>query len=176
MYNVFMFRLVLLFLILGSQSVFAQQGESVFALTSVVFSQSQEIPAKYTCQGGDVNPPLVLSNIPKKTKSFALTVHSPDAPEGTWVHWVVYNIPPDKNEIAENTIPGEQSLNDFGKYNYSGPCPTDEKTHTFIFQAYALDDVLVIDEGMTMVDLERAMAKHILAQSQLTGNYRKPVW
>ena len=156
---------------------FAHAGDQPkFELTSSVFKQDEDVPQKYTCQGGDINPPLEIKNVPAKTKSLALTVHDPDAPEGVWVHWVVYNIPPTKTAIAENSIPGYQSLNDFGKYNYGGPCPSDEKPHHYVFRAYALNTILLINEGMTMRDLEKAMGGHILAKTELIGLYRKPIW
>ena len=150
--------------------------KKVFELVSPAFAAGEEIPAKYTCQGGDSNPPLEMKNLPPKTQSLALTVHDPDAPEGVWVHWVVYNIAPQKTIVAENSVPGYQALNDFGRYNYGGPCPQDEKLHRYLFRAYALNSILEINEGMTMKDLEKAMGGHTIAKSELTGTYRKPIW
>ena len=150
--------------------------QSKFELISPAFKQNEDIPQKYTCQGGDINPALEFKNIPAKTKTLALTIHNPDAPEGVWVHWVVYNIPPEKNFIVENSMPGYQALNDFGKFNYSGPCPSDEQQHRYIFRAYAVDTILLINEGMTMKDLEKAMSGHVVAKTELIGNYRKPIW
>ena len=147
-----------------------------FELVSAAFARDADIPQKFTCQGSDINPPLEIKIPPRKTTTLALTVHDPDAPEGVWVHWVVYNIPPEKTVIAENSVPGYQALNDFGKFNYGGPCPPDEKPHHYVFRAYALDDILLINEGMTMKDLEKAMNGHVLAKSELTGIYRKPIW
>lgn len=152
----------------------AQAGK--FELTSPAFKNGEDIPQKYTCQGGDINPPLEMNNLPPKTKSLAITMHDPDAPEGVWVHWVVYNIPPARTAIAENTVPGYQAFNDFGKYNYGGPCPSDEKPHHYVFRAYALNDILIFNEGGTMKDLEKAMGGHIIAKFELTGVYRKPIW
>ena len=117
-----------------------------------------------------------MKNVPAKAQSLALTVHDPDAPEGTWVHWVVYNIPPKKALLAENSTPAYQALNDFGKYNYGGPCPADEKLHHYVFRPYALNTILPINEGMTMKDLEKAMGMHVIAKSELVGTYRKPIW
>jgi Raf kinase inhibitor-like YbhB/YbcL family protein len=147
-----------------------------FQLSSPAFEANADIPKDYTCNGGDINPPLQMQNIPAKTKSMALTMHDPDAPQGVWVHWVLYNIPPDKIEIPKNSIPGYQSLNDFGRYAYGGPCPPDEKPHHYVFRAYALDAILEINEGMTMKDLEKLMAGHIIAKDELIGVYRKPIW
>ncbi len=147
-----------------------------FQLTSTAFEANSDIPQKYTCQGSDTNPLLKFQNTPAKAKSLAITVHDPDAPEGVWVHWVVYNIPPNTTELPENINPEYQALNDFGKYNYAGPCPSDEKQHHYIFRAYALDVILMTNDGMTMKDLEKAMRGHIVAQSELVGVYRKPIW
>ena len=159
-------------------SVFARADEnSKFAVVSPAFTDNGEFPVKFTCHGSDINPPLEFKNIPLKTKSIALTVHDPDAPEGVWVHWVVYNIKPDTKSIPENTVPGRELFNDFGRYHYGGPCPPDEKEHHYIFRVYALDRVMDnINEGATMKDLEKNVRGRILAQAKLTGVYRKPVW
>ncbi len=167
---------LLCFLFLFVAAPLHAEEEWKFELTSPAFKQNEDIPQKYTCQGGDINPPFELKELPAKTKSIAITVHTPDAPEGVWVHWVVYNIAPTRISIPENSTPGYQALNDFGKYNYSGPCPSDENPHHYVFRAYALDAILKIDEGMTMKDLEKVMGKHIIAKSQLIALYRKPVW
>lgn len=91
-------------------------------VTSSSFGSSQLIPKKYTCDGDDVNPPLSIGGVSEETKSLVLVVDDPDAPMGTWVHWVVWNIPP-TDRIEENTVPGVEGLNDFGKHSYGGPCP-----------------------------------------------------
>ena len=147
-----------------------------FEVASSAFTQNGEIPVKFTCYGSDINPPLELENIPPKTKSMALTVHDPDALEGIWVHWVVYNIKPATTVIAQNSIPGYETFNDFGKEHYAGPCPVDEKEHHYVFRTYALDQIMDIEEGATMKDVEKAIRGHILAQAKLTGVYRKPMW
>jgi Raf kinase inhibitor-like YbhB/YbcL family protein len=165
-----------LMLTIGFVGLARAEDKPKFELISSAFKHDEDIPEKYTCRGGDINPPVEFKNIPAKTKTLALTVHDPDAPEGTWVHWVVYNIPPTKGEVAENSTPGYQALNDFGKYNYSGPCPSDEKQHHYVFRAYAVDTILLINEGMTMKDLEKAMSGHVVAKSELIGLYRKPIW
>jgi len=148
-----------------------------FAVTSPAFTDNGEFPVKFTCHGSDINPPLEFKNIPLKTKSIALTMHDPDSPEGVWVHWVAYNIKPDVTSIPENTVTGTELFNDFGRFHYGGPCPPDEKEHHYIFRVYALDKIMMdVNEGATMKDLEKAIRGHILAQAQLTGVYRKPVW
>lgn len=167
---------VFLLLISPVQAQEEKPAQEKFELLSPAFKNNDEFPEKYTCKGGDINPPLEIKNLPSKTKALALTFHDPDAPEGVWVHWVVYNLPPDKAVIAENTVPQFQALNDFGKYNYSGPCPSDDRVHHYTFRAYALSAVLDVNEGGTMKDLEKAMGRHILAKSELVATYRKALW
>ena len=173
-----MWRLLFLFIFIAMVPVFVHAAEGVnkFELTSPALKQDGDLPSKYTCLSGDINPPFEMKNVPAKTESMALTMHDPDVPEGIWVHWVLYNIPPKKKIILENSVPGYQALNDFGRYNYGSPCPADEKLHHYIYHAYALDIILTINEGMTMKDLERVMAGHILGESKLTALYRKPIW
>jgi Raf kinase inhibitor-like YbhB/YbcL family protein len=142
-------------------------------LTSVSFKNNGNIPQKYTCEGGDINPPLTIKNVPHLSQSLVLTVSDPDAPEGNWSHWVVYNISPNTIEIIKNTNPGTEGLNDFGKYAYGGPCPPDERPHHYIFRLYALDFFLIINEGPTLGEVEKAIRGHIIAQTQLVGLYRK---
>ena len=145
---------------------------SAFQLTSPAFKQNDIIPVKFTCQGEDINPELNISGIPEKTVSLALIVDDPDAPMGTWVHWVVYDIMPTTIQIAENTIPGTQGYNDFKKVNYGGPCPP-SGTHRYFFKLYALDTILKLSEGATKAQVEEAMKEHIIAQTELMGLYKK---
>ena len=152
---------------------FADSGNNGFRLTSSAFENNAVIPKEYTCDGGDVNPPLAFKNIPPKTKSLALTVSDPDAPEGTWSHWVVYNISPNTGEIIENTNPGTEGLSDFGKYTYGGPCPADEKLHHYIFRGYALDDILYVNEDPSLGEVEKAVRNHTIAKTELVGTYQK---
>ena len=148
-------------------------------LESSSFAQGQPIPQKYTCEGGDASPQLHWSNAPQGTKTFALIVDDPDAPGGTWVHWVVYNIPADTHEMRAGmaktaTIPaGAQGLNDFKKIGYGGPCPPPGKPHRYFFKLYALDTELPVKPRATKSDIESAMQGHILANPELTGTYRR---
>lgn len=170
---------IFLFILLARFPVFAAEQEATvgkFELVSSAFKNNEEIAAKYTCHGGDVNPPLEFKNIPKKTKAMALTIQDLDAPEGVWVHWVVYNIPPTANQIPPNVTPGYEALNDYGKYAYKGPCPMDEKVHRYIFKAYAVNKIIPIDDGMTIKDVEKEISRHTIAKSELIGTYRKPIW
>lgn len=157
----------------SSLVVLAQPKPNDFQLTSPAFEDNGDIPKKYTCDGGDINPPLTFKNVPAKTKSLGLTVSDPDAPEGTWSHWVVYNIPPDTKEIKENTNPGTEGLNDFGKYTYGGPCPPNEKLHHYIFHAFAVDSILYINEAPTLNEVEKAVQWHTIAKAKLVGTYQK---
>jgi len=152
--------------------MYPNTGEGAMKITSAAFSDNQMIPRKFTCQGDDVNPPLAINAVPAGTRSLALIVDDPDAPMGTWVHWVVFNIPPDTTSIGENSIPGEPAGNNFGRPNYGGPCPP-SGTHRYFFKIYALDTLLQSADISSKADLEQSMAGHILGQAQLIGLYQK---
>lgn len=147
--------------------------EPNLTLTSSAFENDQFIPSDYTCSGTDINPPLAIKNIPVHTKSLLLVVHDPDAPRGNWTHWVVYGIKPDTKFIAENSIPGNELLNDFGNFHYSGPCPPDGKPHHYVFDLYALDTKFSTNEGARLKNLLIKIQGHILDKTQLIGVYRK---
>lgn len=140
-------------------------------LSSPEFEHNQLIPEKFTCDGEDINPTLNIEDIPPETKSLALIVDDPDAPMGTWVHWVVFDIPV-ISKIEENSVPGMQGTNDFQKLDYGGPCPP-SGTHRYFFKLYALDCKLNLEEGVRKKDVEKAMQGHILAQTELIGLYRR---
>jgi Raf kinase inhibitor-like YbhB/YbcL family protein len=143
-------------------------------IVSPAFKHNELIPKKYTCDGKDVNPPLLIENIPPGAKSLALIVDDPDAPVGTWVHWVVWNISPGTREIKEDSVPkgAEQGVNDFWKNDYGGPCPP-SGTHRYFFKLYALDAVLNLGSKAKKSDLEGAMKGHILEKAELIGLYRR---
>ncbi len=148
-------------------------------LSSAAFRPGGAIPEAYTCEGRDISPPLAWGEPPAGTKSFALISDDPDAPMGTWVHWVLYNLPPQarqlpeafptSSELADGT---RQGTTDFGRTGYGGPCPP-SGTHRYFFKLYALDAALDLAPGAGKADLERAMAGHIIAQAELMGTYRK---
>lgn len=140
-------------------------------ITSPDFENNKSIPVKFTCEGDDVNPTLILEGIPKEAKSLALIVDDPDAPGKTWVHWVVYDIPI-VGRIDENSVPGKEGMTDFGKKGYGGPCPP-SGTHRYFFKIYALDKALDLNEGIRKPDLEKAMQGHILDKAELMGLYKK---
>lgn len=143
-------------------------------ISSPVFPHDGTIPPKFTCDGTDVNPPLSVAGIPEKTRSLALIVDDPDAPARTWVHWVVWDIPPGTGEIPENSVPAgaTQGTNDFGKQRYGGPCPP-SGTHRYFFKLYALDAPLALKPGASKGQVEEAMKGHILGQAELIGRYRR---
>lgn len=140
-------------------------------LSSAIFKQNEFIPRRYTCDGVNVNPSLNIDHIPKKAESLAIIVDDPDAPSGTWVHWVIWNIPV-THHIKENDAPGVEGLNDSGKHEYSGPCPP-RGTHRYFFKAYALDCMLKIPESSDKTSLVRAMEGHILGFGELIGLYKR---
>lgn len=140
-------------------------------VSSAEFSQAGSIPTKYTCEGDDVNPPLDISNIPEDVKSFAIIVDDPDAPGGTWVHWLVWNIPV-THHIRENENLGVEGMNDFKRMHYGGPCPP-SGTHRYYFRIYGLDDLIGLKSGASRRDLEQAMRSHILAYGETMGSYKK---
>jgi Raf kinase inhibitor-like YbhB/YbcL family protein len=149
-------------------------------LTSTVFKEGQPIPTDYTCSGPDQSPPLTWNNLPTDTVSVALICDDPDAPAGTWVHWVIYNIPPDMNGLPLNvpkteTLPSgaRQGVNDFGRIGYGGPCPPRGKPHRYYFKLYALDAQLSLAPGATRQALLDAMKGHVLAEGQLMGTFRR---
>ena len=141
-------------------------------LTSPEFVHNGYIPREFTCQGEDVSPELNIEDVPEGTKSLTIIMDDLDAPVGTWVHWVVFDIAPTTTVIARNTIPGKQGINDFGKENYGGPCPPSGK-HRYFFKLYALDKVLSEKGGISKERLVSAMGGHILAQTELIGFYEK---
>ncbi len=139
-------------------------------ITSPAFGHNQPIPREYTCQGADVNPTLEIRGIPPGVKSLALIMDDPDAPMGTWDHWLVYNIQP-AEKIERNSIPGVQVKNSFGKLDYGGPCPP-SGTHRYFFKLYALDTTLTLPPASKKA-LEKAMEGHALDKTELIGLYKK---
>ena len=142
-------------------------------LSSRAFEHGERIPPRYTCDGPNVSPPLTIAGVPQGARALALVMDDPDAPAGTWDHWVVWNIPPETVEIAEDTEPeGVQGITDFGVPGYGGPCPP-SGTHRYQFRLYALDRELDLAEGSTKDQLETVVKEHVLAEARLTGLYRR---
>jgi Raf kinase inhibitor-like YbhB/YbcL family protein len=140
-------------------------------VSSPAFGQNEKIPVNYTCDGRDINPQLSISGIPDGTVSLALIVEDPDAPLGTWDHWIVWNIPP-TGKIEEDTVPGIEGMNSFNKRSYGGPCPP-FGTHKYIFSVYALDTQLALGEDAGKKEVLEAMNGHILAKGKLVGTYSR---
>lgn len=140
-------------------------------VSSTAFQNEGMIPLKYTCDGTNINPPLDVEHIPEEAKCLALIVDDPDAPVGTWVHWVVWNIPV-THHIKENEIYGIEGLNDFQQHHYGGPCPP-SGTHHYYFKVYALDALLDLPVNATKEKLEKAMSEHIIAFGELIGLYKR---
>ncbi|KPK98957.1 MAG: hypothetical protein AMJ95_01475 [Omnitrophica WOR_2 bacterium SM23_72] len=162
----------LLFFVLATFVIINKtEGGVAMKISSPEFENNQFIPKKFTCQGKDINPTLIIEDIPEEAISLALIVDDPDAPMGMWVHWVVFDIPV-VGRIEENSIPGKQGINDFGRKDYGGPCPP-SGTHRYYFKIYALDAMLNLQEGMSKKELERVMEGHILDKAELIGLYKK---
>jgi len=138
------------------------------------FTNNGTIPKEYTCDGKDINPPLEISEIPEGTKTLAIISDDPDSPSGTWVHWVVWNIPVNSEtiNIEEDSNPGTSGKNSFRKLGYGGPCPP-SGTHRYFFKIYALDSELDLEEGAPGRDLENAMQGHLLDKAEIIGLYSK---
>jgi Raf kinase inhibitor-like YbhB/YbcL family protein len=149
-----------------------------FRLTTA-FENSGLIPEKFSCDGADISPELTWTEPPPGTKALGLIVDDPDAPGGTFVHWVLYDLPPNTGRLAEGLAKtrqlangARQGRNDFGKIGYSGPCPPKGASHRYIFKLYALDAKVNLKAGVSKSGLERAMKGHILAQAEISGRYR----
>ena len=152
-------------------------------IQSTAFADGDLIPKRHTCDGPDLSPALAWSGAPAGTRSFALVCDDPDAPVGTWVHWVVYDLPATTSSLPEGVTKdrelksagaqggGRQGTNDFRKIGYGGPCPPPGKPHRYFFKLYALDAALGLDAGATKSEVMRAAERHILAEAQLIGRY-----
>jgi Raf kinase inhibitor-like YbhB/YbcL family protein len=157
-----------------------ETSKATMQLTSSAFTEGKPIPTRYTCDDKDVSPPLQWTHAPPSTGSFVLIADDPDAPAGTWVHWVLFDLPASATALAEDIpksqhLPGgaTQGLNDFRRLGYGGPCPPHGKPHRYFFKLYALDTRLELKPGATKADVERAMQNHVLGQAQLMGTYQR---
>lgn len=153
-------------------------------LTSTAFKTGETLPKKYSCEGEDLSPPLAWSGAPAQTRSFAFIMDDPDAPAGTWVHWVLYDLPPGFQKLSEG-LPKNPSLangakhgacwgvDSFSRAGYYGPCPPPGKVHRYIFRLYALDKLLGLKPKAAKDEVLSAMKGHVLAQAELTGLYKR---
>lgn len=182
--KVLVYLTILTFLMAVFVLYFSQRSEETYypktsisktmELSSPAFANNSNIPQKYTCDGDDVNPPLQINKVPEGTKSLVLIVDDPDAPLGTWDHWLVWNISPSVSLIEEDSIPGGaiEGTNDFGKQPYGGPCPP-SGTHHYHFKLYALDKTLNMPASARKEELEKAMEEHVLDWTELVGLYQR---
>ena len=170
---VFIFSIHFVFLIsktMGGETI----KDGKLKISSPAFENNGPIPKKYGCEGDNVNPPLKIENTPAEAKSIALIFDDQDAPRGSYVHWLLWNINPKTKEIRGNSIPegAVQGVNDFKKNNYGGPCPP-TRPHRYVFKVFILDTVLSLNSNATKPDLEKAMEGHIIGQAQLKGSYKR---
>jgi Raf kinase inhibitor-like YbhB/YbcL family protein len=140
-------------------------------IESSAFANKDPIPKQYTCDGVDVSPPLQVSAVPPQTKSLVLIVDDPDAPHGTFDHWIVWNLPPDTKTLTEGGAVPREGINGFQDTRYRGPCPPKGKPHRYFFKLYALDKMLTLEEGSPKQAVEQAMQGHVLEQAELVGVY-----
>ncbi|RJQ24759.1 YbhB/YbcL family Raf kinase inhibitor-like protein [Candidatus Parcubacteria bacterium] len=143
-------------------------------ISSPVFENNTKIPLDYSCDGPGINPPLLFLDVPEITQSLALIVEDPDAPSGTFIHWVVYNIDPKTEEVTEGSVPkgGIEGLNTAGEAKFRPPCPPNGE-HRYIFKLYALDTTLDLPEGSTKEEIEESIKGHIIDTAELTGLYNR---
>ncbi|MBI5048287.1 MAG: YbhB/YbcL family Raf kinase inhibitor-like protein [Deltaproteobacteria bacterium] len=177
MNRIAIFIISLFFVFVNVYYTFAKE-ETIMQIKSTVFEDSGLIPRKHTCDGADISPPLTWTKPPAGTKSIVLICDDPDAPMGTWDHWVLYGLSPDTTSLPENVPPqkevlkgAKQGINDFRKIGYGGPCPPKGPAHRYFFKIYALSAELNLSAGVTKKDVEKAMKGHILAEGQLMGKY-----
>jgi Raf kinase inhibitor-like YbhB/YbcL family protein len=153
---------------------------SGFRLASTSFAHGESIPVRHTCDGEDRSPPLAWTDVPVETRAFALVCDDPDAPRGTWVHWLLYQLPAEAAELGPG-VPSQpqlpsgarQGINDAGDVGYGGPCPPPGKPHRYFFRLYALDVALNLPPGVNRADLDAAMNGHVLAEATLMGTYQR---
>ncbi len=162
-------------------SIHGQGGKgAAIHVTSPAFTEGKPIPSRYTCDGKDVSPPIRWDNAPSSAKTFALICEDPDAPSGTWVHWMIYNISADTTSLPERVMKSPeliinwfQCVNDFGKFGYNGPCPPNGKAHRYFFKVYALDASISLPMQARKADFAKAMEGHIVAEGSLMGTYQR---
>jgi Raf kinase inhibitor-like YbhB/YbcL family protein len=159
-------------ILLAAIAAFAAGGARM-KITSSAFQQGGNIPTKFTCDGEDMSPPLQITGVPAEAKSLALIADDPDAPGGLFTHWLIWNIPPQTNSIAEGSAPkGVQGTNDFGKSGYGAPCPP-PGMHRYFFRVFALDRELDLRSGAKRSQLEAAIKGHVIGQGELMGRYAR---
>ena len=164
----------------GLEAVWAGEMATPFTLSSSAFEPGGQIPSRYTCDAADQSPALAWRDGPSGTRSLALIVDDPDAPAGTWVHWVVYDLPADMTTLVEGVVKGDtlpngakQGINDFRKVGYNGPCPPPGKPHRYVFKLYALDGPTDLKPRATKAQLLRTIEGHLLGETEIIGTYKR---
>jgi Raf kinase inhibitor-like YbhB/YbcL family protein len=156
------------------KTVETNETKNIMKITSPVFAEGGTIPQRYTCIGENINPPLLIENVPENAKSLVLIVDDPDAIGGTFTHWILLNINLDAKEIKENSVPGGSAsgINDFTNEKYQGPCPP-SGVHRYFFTVYALDDILAITEAPDRKQTDKMIKNHIIGRGQLMAKFSK---
>ena len=169
---------IIIFLMVGiflkpKKSILSESNGDNMKITTV-FEHNTNIPSKYTCDGEDLAPELIISDVPKEAKELVLIVDDPDAPMGTWVHWLVYNLPVSTTKIDAKNLPAgsKEGITDFGRTGWGGPCPP-SGTHRYFFKLYALNKNLDLSAGATKPQLEHAIKDSIVAKTELIGLYQR---
>lgn len=156
----------------SSDAVQGSESPGTIPVSSSAFAEGELIPAKYTCDGEDISPPLMWSGVPENAHSAVLIMDDPDAPVGTWVHWVLYDLPADIDRLDEgDRETGVDGVNSWNNTGYGGPCPPAGDPHRYYFKLYILDTELYLQTGATKAEIEKAMQGHILVEGQLMGKY-----
>jgi len=165
---------LLFFVLLGFSSYASSQERKTGELRVTSPVIGKEIPRKYACDGENINPPLEIRNVPPQAKSLALILDDLDAPRGSFVHWILWNIDPRIGELQENSIPtgAVQGTNDFKKQSYGGPCPP-SRAHRYVFRVFALDTRLLLGSDSAKVDLQKAFQGHVIAEGQMIFRYKR---
>lgn len=158
----------------------SHERKTKFILTSAAFASGAEIPVQFTCKGADTSPDLEWKGAPAHVAVFALITDDPDAPDGTWVHWVVWNLPPSAHRLpagvpkqAELNDGTRQGRNDFKRVGYNGPCPPPGKTHRYFFRLYALDHKIDLSPGATRAELDVAIKNYVVAEAEYMGTFHR---
>ena len=167
-------RVVVMLMAIGGIALAQSTKETPMKISSPDFNEGGSIPSRFTCDGENVNPALRISDVPAGAKSLVLIVDDPDAPAGTWNHWLMWNLKTDLKEIAVNSVPAGavQGLNDFHQNNYGGPCPP-SGTHRYFFKLFALDTVLELPASSTRKTLDQAIRGHVVAEAKHMGRYAR---
>lgn len=178
--------LIVVVVVVGAGSIFSLKDEvdnsrnnmvktqSSMKITSTAFTQDEVIPSKYTCDGQNVNPPFLIEGVPKEAKELVFIFDDPDAPGGTWIHWIVWNISPETKEILENSVPvgAEEGMTSFGNMGYGGPCPH-SGTHRYSFRVYALDRALNLQKGTVADEIKRQVNSSTIDNAEIAGLYSR---